>query len=66
MTEPIMGLFTFVILFITMMHFPTLMIILVIWAQDYYYLDGGIRNGNEINNWNLMEKYKILDDPPHR
>ena len=66
MTEPIMGLFTFVILFITMMHFPTLMIILVIWAQDYYYLDGGIRNGNKINNWNLMEKYKILDDPPHR
>ena len=58
-----MGLFTFVILFITMMHFPTLMIILV---QDYYYLDGGIRNGNEINNLNLMEKYKILDDPPHR
>ena len=45
-----MGLFTFVILFITMMYFPTLMIILVIWAQDYYYLDGGIRNGNEINN----------------
>jgi len=45
-----MGLFTFVILFITMMHFPILMIILVIWAQDYYYLDGGIRNGNEINN----------------
>ena len=58
-----MGLFIFVILFITMMHFPTLMIILV---QDYYYLDGGIRNGNEINNLNLMEKYKILDDPPHR
>ena len=66
MAEPIMELFTFVILFITMMHFPTLMIILVIWAQDYYYLDGGVRNGNEINNWNLMEKYKILDDPPHR
>ena len=61
-----MGLFTFVILFITMMHFPTLMIILIIWAQDYYYLDGGIRNGNEINNLNLMEKYKILDDPPYR
>jgi|AP82_1055514.scaffolds.fasta_scaffold01265_9 hypothetical protein len=50
MAEPIMELFTFVILFITMMHFPTLMIILVIWAQDYYYLDGGVRNGNEINN----------------
>ena len=66
MAEPIMELFTFVILFITMMHFPTLMIILVIWAQDYYYLDGGVRNGNEINNWNLMEKYKILDDSPHR
>jgi hypothetical protein len=50
MTEPIFGPFTFVILLITMVHFPILGIILVIWAQDYYYLDGGVRNGNEINN----------------
>ena len=34
MTEPIFGPFTFVILLITMVHFPILGIILVIWAQD--------------------------------
>ena len=34
MTDPIFGPFTIVILLITMIHFPILGIILVIWAQD--------------------------------
>ncbi len=34
MTDPIFGPFTFVILFITMIHFPILGLILIIWAQD--------------------------------
>ena len=34
MTDPTFGPFTIVILFITMIHFPILGIILIIWAQD--------------------------------
>ena len=50
MTDPIFGPFNIIILLIAMIHLRDSMIILVIWTQDYYYLDGGVQNGNEINN----------------